>query len=136
MPGALWSDSPDRGLYKTTDGGKTWNLILKGAQSFHRRLDHRDGSDESEHDVRRHVGFPAQRLDVSVPAATARTSLRAADFFASADGGATWTEITPENEQRFSEETVRPARGRDRALERETRLLLCRIDRQRALRFR
>ena len=31
VPGALWSDSPDRGLYKTTDGGKTWNLILKGS---------------------------------------------------------------------------------------------------------
>ena len=30
-PGALWSDSADRGLYKTTDGGKTWALILKGA---------------------------------------------------------------------------------------------------------
>ena len=31
VPGALWSDSPDRGLYKTTDGGKTWNQVLKGA---------------------------------------------------------------------------------------------------------
>src|SRR4030095_13184331 len=30
VPGALWSDSPDRGLYKTTDGGKTWNQILTG----------------------------------------------------------------------------------------------------------
>src|ERR1700745_337172 len=30
VPGALWSDSPDRGLYKTTDGGKTWAQVLKG----------------------------------------------------------------------------------------------------------
>ena len=29
-PGPLWSDSPNRGLYKTTDGGKSWSLILKG----------------------------------------------------------------------------------------------------------
>ncbi|MBK5214224.1 MAG: hypothetical protein JJE55_11260 [Flavobacteriaceae bacterium] len=26
--GALWSDSEDRGVYKTTDGGKTWNKNL------------------------------------------------------------------------------------------------------------
>ena len=26
--GALWSDSEDRGVYKTTDGGTTWNKIL------------------------------------------------------------------------------------------------------------
>lgn len=26
--GALWSDSEDRGVYKTTDGGKSWNKIL------------------------------------------------------------------------------------------------------------
>jgi photosystem II stability/assembly factor-like uncharacterized protein len=30
-PGALWGDSPDRGLYKTSDGGKSWSLIVKGA---------------------------------------------------------------------------------------------------------
>src|SRR5438552_8727683 len=30
VPGALWSDSPDRGLYKTTDGGKSWQQVLKG----------------------------------------------------------------------------------------------------------
>src|SRR5437867_10704011 len=30
VPGALWSDSADRGLYRTTDGGKNWALALKG----------------------------------------------------------------------------------------------------------
>jgi photosystem II stability/assembly factor-like uncharacterized protein len=30
VPGKLWSDSADRGVYKTTDGGKTWALVLKG----------------------------------------------------------------------------------------------------------
>ena len=30
VPGRLWSDSADRGLYKTTDGGKSWALVLKG----------------------------------------------------------------------------------------------------------
>src|SRR5579862_8033640 len=30
VPGRLWSDSADRGLYKTTDGGRTWSLALRG----------------------------------------------------------------------------------------------------------
>ncbi|HQR67949.1 MAG TPA: sialidase, partial [Thermoanaerobaculia bacterium] len=31
VPGKLWSDSPDRGLYRTSDGGQSWSLILKGS---------------------------------------------------------------------------------------------------------
>lgn len=31
VPGKLWSDSADRGVYKTSDGGKTWSLVLKGS---------------------------------------------------------------------------------------------------------
>jgi photosystem II stability/assembly factor-like uncharacterized protein len=31
VPGKLWSDSADRGVYKTTDGGKSWNQVLKGS---------------------------------------------------------------------------------------------------------
>src|SRR4029453_13106049 len=31
VPGKLWSDSAERGVYKTDDGGKSWALVLKGA---------------------------------------------------------------------------------------------------------
>jgi photosystem II stability/assembly factor-like uncharacterized protein len=30
VPGKLWSDSADRGLYRTRDGGATWQQVLKG----------------------------------------------------------------------------------------------------------
>jgi photosystem II stability/assembly factor-like uncharacterized protein len=30
VPGKLWSDSAERGVYRTGDGGKSWSLILKG----------------------------------------------------------------------------------------------------------
>jgi photosystem II stability/assembly factor-like uncharacterized protein len=33
VPGKLWSDSNDRGVYKTTDGGATWSKILAGANA-------------------------------------------------------------------------------------------------------
>jgi photosystem II stability/assembly factor-like uncharacterized protein len=29
-PGKLWSDSPERGLFKTVDGGRNWKHVLKG----------------------------------------------------------------------------------------------------------
>src|SRR3989442_6805237 len=31
VPGKLWSDSDERGVYKTAVGGKTWIKVLRGA---------------------------------------------------------------------------------------------------------
>ncbi|MEK6612579.1 MAG: hypothetical protein AABZ29_07335 [Gemmatimonadota bacterium] len=33
VPGKLWSDSNDRGVYKTTDGGTTWSKVLAGSNA-------------------------------------------------------------------------------------------------------
>src|SRR5207253_9732402 len=35
--GHLWADGGERGLYKTTDGGKTWKLILQAAAPHNAR---------------------------------------------------------------------------------------------------
>jgi len=33
VPGKLWSDSDERGVYRTTDGGKNWTKVLKGGNA-------------------------------------------------------------------------------------------------------
>src|SRR6185436_3822859 len=33
VPGRLFSDGTDRGVYKTSDGGKTWSKILAGSNA-------------------------------------------------------------------------------------------------------
>ena len=33
VPGKLWSDSDERGVYKTTDGGRNWSKILAGSNA-------------------------------------------------------------------------------------------------------
>src|SRR5204862_5150434 len=33
VPGKLWSDSDERGVYKTADGGKSWTKVLKGSNA-------------------------------------------------------------------------------------------------------
>ena len=63
-PGKLWSDSDERGVYKTTDGGKTWTKSPQGRKSVDRMLHDLDGPAEPVDALRRHVGLPAQGLDV------------------------------------------------------------------------
>src|SRR5437870_5150640 len=100
VPGALWSDSSDRGLYKTSDGGKTWKQVLKGAN------------------------LSTGCTDVAIDPASVNTMFAcmwdfrrkgweyrsggdgpdkpsASGLFRSNDGGETWTEITPETNKGF-----------------------------------
>jgi photosystem II stability/assembly factor-like uncharacterized protein len=92
VPGKLWSDSEDRGLYKTTDGGKSWNKILKGANlSTGCSMISMDPHDSKTlfagmWDFRR-KGWTF-RSGGENAAATSGSA-----FFQTSDGGATWKEL-------------------------------------------
>ncbi|MEO6871749.1 MAG: sialidase [Chthoniobacterales bacterium] len=100
VPGALWSDSADRGLYKTTDGGKTWKLILKGPNLS-------TGASTIAMDPNNPDILFAGLWDFRRKGWTFRSGgdgpndASGSGLFRTADGGATWTEITPEANKGF-----------------------------------
>jgi photosystem II stability/assembly factor-like uncharacterized protein len=100
VPGALWSDSPDRGLYKTTDGGKTWKLILKGQNLS-------TGASTIAMDPSNPNILFAGLWDFRRQGWTYRSGgdspndPSSSGLFRTTDGGATWKEITPEANRGF-----------------------------------
>jgi photosystem II stability/assembly factor-like uncharacterized protein len=92
VPGKLWGDSPDRGLYKTTDGGKQWVLVLKGGNlstgcgSVAMDPNNPDVLFASLWDFRR-KGW-SFRSGGDGPKAPSASGL-----FRTADGGRTWSEL-------------------------------------------
>ncbi len=100
VPGRLWSDSAERGIYQTKDGGKTWNLILKGANAS------TGGSTLALDPANPDIIF-AGMWDFRRKGWTFRsggegpTAPSGSGLFRSADGGATWTEITAEANKGF-----------------------------------
>src|SRR5881394_3692792 len=100
VPGALWSDSADRGLYRTTDGGKNWELALKGSNSSTGcstvAIDPKDPNVmfASLWDFRRNGWtFRSGGDGANAPSGSG--------LFRSSDGGNTWNEITAENSKGF-----------------------------------
>ncbi len=95
VPGPLWSDSPARGLYKTTDGGKTWQLVLKGKNLS-------TGCSTIAMDPTNPDILFAGMWDFRRKGWTFRSggdgpdAPSASGLFRSTDGGATWVEITSE----------------------------------------
>ncbi|MGA8026453.1 MAG: sialidase [Bryobacteraceae bacterium] len=92
VPGKLWSDSEDRGVYKTTDGGKSWAKILKGANASTGcsaiSMSSRDSKTlyAGTWDFRR-KGWTF-RSGGDGPAAPSGSG-----FFKTVDGGVNWTEL-------------------------------------------
>ena len=92
VPGKLWSDSEDRGVYKTTDGGKTWNKILKGGNLS-------TGCSMISMNPQDPKVLFAGMWDFRRKGWTFRsggenpTAASGSGFFQTVDGGTTWTEL-------------------------------------------
>jgi photosystem II stability/assembly factor-like uncharacterized protein len=91
-PGKLWSDSDERGVYKTTDGGKTWTKVLKGPNAS-------TGCSMLSMDQKNPKTIYAGMWDFRRRGWTFRsggegpTAFSGSGLFKSTDGGATWTEL-------------------------------------------
>jgi photosystem II stability/assembly factor-like uncharacterized protein len=92
VPGKLWSDSDERGVYKTTDGGKTWNRILKGANAS-------TGCSMISMDPQNPQTIYAGLWDFRRKGWTFRSggdgpkASSGSGLFKSTDGGSSWTEL-------------------------------------------
>lgn len=91
-PGKLWSDGDERGVYKTTDGGKTWIKILKGPNAS-------TGCSMMSMDSKDPQTIYAGMWDFRRKGWTFRsggeneTAFSGSGLFKSTDGGKTWTEL-------------------------------------------
>ncbi|MFL6285122.1 MAG: WD40/YVTN/BNR-like repeat-containing protein, partial [Pyrinomonadaceae bacterium] len=94
--GKLWSDSDERGVYKTTDGGKTWAKVLKGANGS-------TGCSMLSMDASNPRTIYAGMWDFRRKGWTFRSggetenAPSASALYKSIDGGATWTELTEQS---------------------------------------
>jgi photosystem II stability/assembly factor-like uncharacterized protein len=88
--GRLWGDNPDRGVFRTTDGGKTWRKVLyldEKTGCIDVRIDHKDPNivHACMYERRR------DQFDSNDPAVRFGSK---SGYFRSADGGDTWQRVS------------------------------------------
>jgi photosystem II stability/assembly factor-like uncharacterized protein len=95
VPGPLWSDSAERGLYRTRDGGKSWALVLKGGNLS-------TGCSSLAMDPRNPNKLLATLWDFRRQGWTFRSggegpaAPSGGGLYLSEDGGNAWRELTPD----------------------------------------
>ena len=85
VPGHLWNDSKDRGLYKSTDGGKTWKKILY--------VDEKTGCIDVEVDPQRPEVIYASMWQFRRKPYFFTSGGPGSNIYRSDDGGKTWKKI-------------------------------------------
>jgi photosystem II stability/assembly factor-like uncharacterized protein len=102
VTGKLWSDSADRGVYRSADAGKTWTQVLKGGNGS-------TGCGSMSMDAKNPNTLFASLWDFRRKGWTFRSGGENADapsgsgLYRSDDGGNHWTEITPAANKGFPE---------------------------------
>jgi photosystem II stability/assembly factor-like uncharacterized protein len=94
--GDLWTPSAERGLYKTTDGGKTWKAVLTAPAPYGDRVGAGDVAVDPANPQVVYAALYARRRTpwsfTAGPAATDGKDL--GGIFKSTDGGATWRKLS------------------------------------------
>src|SRR5262249_28157831 len=93
--GNLWADGGERGLFKTTDAGKTWKLILKAAAPHDARTGCGDVMlDPTNAEIVYAALYARQRTPWSFASGPGVTGGEdAGGIFKSTDGGASWKKL-------------------------------------------
>jgi len=86
VPGALWNDSEDRGLYQTTDGGTTWKKILF--------VDAKTGCADLSMDPSDPNILYATTWEFRRKAWSFQSGGKGSAIYKSTDGGATWKKLS------------------------------------------
>src|SRR5258708_3269473 len=94
--GHLWNDNDERGVYKTTDGGKSWKKVLAGANAS-------SGCAMMAANPQEPKTIYASMWDFRRQGWTFRSGGPGSGLFKTTDGGDHWTELTAANSEGLPE---------------------------------